>query len=141
MTVRTIPASQRVLVTAHDAFGYLGHRYQIEVLGVQGISTEAEASLQDINRLVDVLVSKKIPAIFVETSVSNKNIQALIEGAAAKGHQVVIGGSLYSDAMGAAGSYTGTYLGMQDHNLTTLTRALGGTAPATGMAGKLTPAP
>lgn len=136
--VATIPASARVLITAHDAFGYLGRRYNITVKGVQGISTDAEASLQDVNNMVDFLVSKKIPAIFVESSVSDKNIKALIEGAASKGHKVIIGGELFSDAMGPAGSYTGTYLGMQDHNITTLVRALGGQADATGMAGKLT---
>jgi manganese/zinc/iron transport system substrate-binding protein len=82
-------------------------------------------------------VDRKIPAVFVETSVSEKNVQALIEGARAAGHEVRIGGSLFSDAMGAAGSYEGTYLGMIDHNVTTITRALGGTAPEKGLNGKL----
>lgn len=135
--IASIPDNQRVLVTAHDAFNYLGRAYGIEVMGIQGLSTESEAGLKDINRLVSLLVDRRIPAVFVETSVSDKNVKALIEGAAARGHQVVIGGELFSDAMGAAGTYEGTYEGMIDHNVTVVTRALGGNAPATGMQGKL----
>jgi manganese/zinc/iron transport system substrate-binding protein len=135
--IASIPASQRVLVTAHDAFNYLGRAYGIEVVGIQGISTESEAGLKDINRIVETLVSRKIPAVFVETSVSDKNVKALIEGAAARGHRVVIGGSLFSDAMGNPGTYEGTYIGMIDHNATVVSRALGGSAPAKGMAGQL----
>lgn len=134
----TIPAEKRVLVTAHDAFNYLGRAYGLEVVGIQGLSTESEAGVQDLNRLVDLLVTRKIPAIFVESSVSDKNVRALIEGASARGHQVVIGGELFSDAMGPAGTYEGTYLGMIDHNATTIARALGGHAPQRGMQGKLT---
>lgn len=132
-----IPAPQRVLVTAHDAFGYMARAYGLEVRGIQGISTESEAGLKDIEDLVRFLVERKIPAVFVETSVSGKNVQALIEGARAKGHGVRVGGSLFSDAMGAAGTYEGTYIGMIDHNVTTITRALGGTAPEKGLNGKL----
>ena len=84
-----------------------------------------------------MLVQRKIPAVFVESSVSDRAIRALIEGAAAQGHTVAIGGELYSDAMGAEGSYEGTWIGMIDHNVTTITRALGGEAPETGMQGKL----
>jgi manganese/zinc/iron transport system substrate-binding protein len=133
----SIPAPQRVLVTAHDAFSYMARAYGLEVRGIQGISTESEAGLKDIEDLVRFLVDRKIPAVFVETSVSEKNVQALIEGARAAGHKVRIGGSLFSDAMGAAGSYEGTYLGMIDHNVTTIARALGGTAPEKGLNGKL----
>ncbi|MGJ8726098.1 MAG: metal ABC transporter solute-binding protein, Zn/Mn family [Roseibacillus sp.] len=133
----TIPKKQRVLVTAHDAFGYLGRRYGIEVKGIQGISTESEAGVKDIENLVDHLVERKIPAVFVESSVSDQNVRALIEGAKARGHQVTIGGELFSDAMGPTGTYQGTYLGMIDHNVTTITRALGGTAPEKGRLGKL----
>jgi manganese/zinc/iron transport system substrate-binding protein len=133
----TIPAERRVLVTAHDAFNYFGRAYNVEVIGVQGISTESEAGVADINRLVDLLVKRKIPAIFVETSVSNKNVQALVEGCRARGHAVRIGGTLFSDAMGAPGSYEGTYIGMIDHNVTTITRALGGEAPERGLNGQL----
>lgn len=133
----TVPPEARVLVTAHDAFSYFGAAYGFEVVGIQGISTESEAGLRRVAELVDLLVSRRIGAVFVESSVSDRNIRALIEGAAAKGHEVVIGGELYSDAMGEAGSYEGTYLGMIDHNITTIARALGGSVPAGGMAGKL----
>tara|TARA_B110000305_G_C19428419_1_gene634924 strand:- start:814 stop:1797 length:984 start_codon:yes stop_codon:yes gene_type:complete len=133
----SIPENQRVLVTAHDAFGYMARAYGLEVRGIQGLSTESEAGVKDIEDLVTFLVDRKIPAVFVESSVSDKNIKALIEGASAKGHSVSIGGTLFSDAMGAEGRYTGTYIGMIDHNVTTITRALGGNAPASGMRGKL----
>jgi manganese/zinc/iron transport system substrate-binding protein len=133
----TIPKEQRVLITAHDAFNYFGRAYGIDVRGIQGISTESEAGVSDINTLVDFIVGRKIPAIFVESSVSDKNIRALIEGSNARGHAVRIGGQLYSDAMGRPGSYEGTYIGMIDHNVTTIARALGGEAPARGLNGKL----
>ena len=133
----TVPAEQRLLVTAHDAFNYFGLAYGFEVVGIQGISTESEAGLNRISALVDLLVQRKVRAVFVESSVSERNIRALIEGAAAQGHDVTIGGELYSDAMGAPGTYEGTYLGMIDHNATTIARALGGDAPPRGMAGKL----
>jgi manganese/zinc/iron transport system substrate-binding protein len=139
-SIASIPAPQRVLVTAHDAFQYLSRAYGIEVRGIQGMSTESEAGVKDIEDLVSFLVERKIPAVFVESSVSDKNVRALLEGAAAKGHTVVIGGELFSDAMGPAGTYEGTYVGMIDHNITTLTRALGGTAPEKGLNGKLSPA-
>lgn len=126
-SVETIPAPQRVLITAHDAFGYFGRAYNVEVLGIQGISTESEAGLNDINRLVDFIVEKQIKAVFVESSVSERNIKALIEGAAARNHQVVIGGELYSDAMGTKGSGAETYQGMILHNAKVITKGLGGT--------------
>ncbi len=134
----TVPEDQRVLITAHDAFNYFGKRYGFEVLGIQGISTESEAGLLQIERLVDTIVDRGIPAVFVETTVSDRNIRALLEGAKARGHGVRIGGSLFSDAMGAPGTYEGTYLGMIDHNVTTIARALGGEAPERGMDGRLT---
>lgn len=133
----SVPAEHRVLITAHDAFNYFGRAYGIEVRGIQGISTESEAGVADINNLVDFIVARKIPAIFVESSVSDKNIKALVEGAKARGHQVRVGGQLFSDAMGKPGTYEGTYLGMIDHNVTTITRALGGQAPERGLNGKL----
>jgi len=133
----SIPADQRVLVTSHDAFNYFGRRYNLEVVGIQGISTESEAGVRDVERLVDLIVTRRIRAVFVETTVSDRNIRALIDGAAARGHTVVIGGSLFSDAMGAPATYEGTYLGMIDHNATTVSRALGGTAPDRGMDGRL----
>jgi manganese/zinc/iron transport system substrate-binding protein len=133
----SIPEARRVLVTAHDAFNYLGRAYGLEVRGIQGISTESEAGLKEIEALVDLLVSRRIPAVFVETSVSDRNVRALVEGARARGHDVAVGGSLYSDALGAPGTYEGTYLGMVDHNVTTIARALGGEAPAKGLGGQL----
>ncbi len=120
----TVPREKRVLVTAHDAFGYFGRAYNVEVLAVQGMSTESEASLADVNALVDTLVSRRIPAVFVESSVSPKNIEALMEGASSRGHTVRIGGQLYSDAMGADGTPDGTYPGMVRHNVRTIVDAL-----------------
>lgn len=133
----SVPTASRVLVTAHDAFNYFGAAYDFEVMGIQGISTESEAGLQRMAELVDLLVQRNIKAVFVESSVADRNIRALIEGAAAKGHKVIIGGELYSDAMGTAGTYEGTYIGMIDHNATVIARALGGTAPERGMANQL----
>ncbi|MEM1372820.1 MAG: zinc ABC transporter substrate-binding protein [Pseudomonadota bacterium] len=133
----TVPTESRVVLSSHDAFNYFGNAYGYEVLGIQGISTESEAGLQRIGELVDLLVERDIRAVFVETSVSDRNIRALIEGAAAQGHEVVIGGELFSDAMGEAGTYEGTYIGMIDANATTIARALGGQAPESGMQGML----
>lgn len=135
----TIAKPQRVLFTAHDAFGYFGEAFDIEVLGIQGLSTESEAGLRQIETMVSELVSRDVKAVFVESSVSEKNIRALIEGAAAQGKSVAIGGTLYSDAMGQDGTFEGTYMGMIDHNATTITRALGGIAPERGVTGSLTP--
>lgn len=129
----SVPPESRVLLTAHDAFNYFGSAYGFEVMGIQGISTESEAGLQRISELVDMLVERDIRAVFVESSVSDRNIRALIEGAAAAGHTVEIGGELFSDAMGEAGTYEGTYQGMIDHNVTVISRALGGEAPERGM--------
>lgn len=133
----SVAGPSRVLVTAHDAFAYFGAAYGFEVLGIQGISTESEAGLQRISELVDLLVERNVGAVFVESSVSDRNVRALIEGAAARGHEVTIGGELYSDAMGAPGTYEGTFIGMIDHNVTTVASALGGAAPERGMSGKL----
>lgn len=135
--VATIPEESRVLVTSHDAFHYFGRAYGLNVQGVQGISTESEAGLQRVNDLVDLLVQRRVRAVFVESSVPRKNIDALREGARARGHEIRIGGKLFSDAMGESGTYEGTYIGMLDHNLTIITRALGGTAPEKGMHGRL----
>jgi manganese/zinc/iron transport system substrate-binding protein len=135
--IASIPESSRLLVTAHDAFNYFGRAYAIEVLGIQGISTESEAGLDDINTLVDTIVRRDVKAVFVETSVADENVRALVEGAAARGHELRIGGALFSDAMGTPGTYEGTYVGMIDHNATTIARALGGDAPAHGMHGWL----
>jgi manganese/zinc/iron transport system substrate-binding protein len=136
--IGSIPESKRVLVTAHDAFNYLGRATGLTVRGIQGVSTESEAGVRDLEDLVNYIVEQQIPAVFVETSVADKNVRALVEGANARGHAVRIGGALFSDAMGQAGTYEGTYIGMIDSNITTITRALGGEAPELGMQGKLT---
>lgn len=133
----SVPPERRVLVTAHDAFGYLARAYGFQVHGIQGLSTESEAGLKAIEATVDLVVSRRIPAVFVESSVSDRNVRAVIEGAARRGHTVVIGAELFSDAMGRPGTYEGTYVGMIDHNVTAIARALGGTAPAKGMSGRL----
>jgi manganese/zinc/iron transport system substrate-binding protein len=135
--IASIPEAQRILITAHDAFNYFGRAYGIDVRGIQGISTESEAGIQDINRLVDLIVERKIRAVFVETSVADKNVRALIEGANNRGWSVTIGGSLFSDAMGKPGTYEGTYVGMIDHNATIIARALGGSGEPGGMQGRL----
>ena len=136
-STKSIPENSRILITSHDAFNYFGRAYGLNVQGIQGISTESEAGLKRINELVDLLVKKNVKAVFVESSVSKKNITALIDGAKAQGHEIKIGGELFSDAMGDAGTYEGTYVGMLDHNFTVVTRALGGTAPEKGMQDKL----
>lgn len=120
----TIPAQRRVLVTAHDAFRYFGRAYGIEVRAIQGISTDSEASVRQVAELVDFLTTRQVKAVFVETSVSDQNIKALLEGCQARGHKVVIGGALFSDAMGKAGTPEGTYEGMIRHNVQTIVAAL-----------------
>ena len=119
-----IPQERRVLVTAHDAFRYFGRRYGIEVRGIQGISTNSEAGVHEINELVEFIVRRRIKAVFVETSVAEKNVRALVEGCRARGHTVNIGGELYSDAMGPPGSGADTYEGMVRHNVRTIVQAL-----------------
>jgi manganese/zinc/iron transport system substrate-binding protein len=136
-TLATVPADRRVLVTAHDAFNYFSRRYRFEVQGIQGISTESEAGLKRIEALVDLLVERKVPAVFVETTIPEQSVRALIAGAAARGHEVVVGGALFSDAMGRPGTYEGTYIGMIDHNVTVIARALGGRTPERGLNGQL----
>ena len=136
-SIESIPESQRVLVTAHDAFEYFSRAYKIEVKSVQGVTTESEAGVLDVNRLVDFLVERQLPAIFVESSVNEKNIKAVIEGAKSHGVTIKVGGELFSDAMGTDGTYEGTYIGMIDHNATLITRALGGKAPENGLHGNL----
>lgn len=128
----TIPRDKRVLITAHDAFGYFARAYDLEVQAIQGISTESEAGLRRIEQLVNLIVSREIPTVFTETTVPDRNVRALIEGAAARDHAVTIGGELFSDAMGEDGTWEGTYLGMIDHNATTIARALGGSPPEGG---------
>lgn len=123
--INTIPRAQRVMITAHDAFGYFGRRYNMEVVGLQGISTESEASAADVKNLVDLIVERQIPAIFVESSISPKTIEAVQAAAADRGFNVEIGGELFSDALGEVGSGADTYVGMLRHNADTLAQALG----------------
>ena len=119
-----IPVERRVLVTAHDAFHYFGRAYDIEVKAIQGISTQAEAGVSKINDLVEFISQRQVKAVFVETSVSERNIRALIEGCDARGHRIQVGGQLFSDAMGKPGTSAGTYVGMVRHNAETIRRAL-----------------
>nr|WP_159886471.1 zinc ABC transporter substrate-binding protein [Paenibacillus puerhi] len=122
--IASIPEGQRVLVTAHDAFGYFGKAYGIKVMGLQGISTASEYGSKDVSTLRDYLVTQKIKAVFVESSVPKKSIEAVIQGAAKQGHELKIGGELFSDAMGEAGTPEGTYIGMVRHNVDTIVKAL-----------------
>lgn len=122
--IATIPESRRVLVTAHDAFHYFGRAYGLEVRAIQGVSTESEAGVRSINELVDFLVSRKIGAVFVESTIPDRNVRALVEGCRARGHAVRIGGELYSDAMGRDGTPEGTYVGMVRHNVRAIVEAL-----------------
>jgi manganese/zinc/iron transport system substrate-binding protein len=122
--IQQIPKEQRILITAHDAFAYFGRAYDIEVKGLQGISTISEYGLKDITKLVDLIVERNIKAVFVETSVSERAINSVVEGCQNRGHDVKIGGALYSDAMGAKGTEEGTYTGMVRANVNTIVEAL-----------------
>lgn len=122
----TIPAEKRILITAHDAFNYFGRAYGFEVRGLQGISTEAQAGTADVKALADFIVEKQIPAIFVESSVPQRNVEAVQAAVRAQGFEVKIGGSLFSDAMGTEGTPEGTYTGMVRHNIDTIVTALTG---------------
>ncbi|MBX3048965.1 MAG: zinc ABC transporter substrate-binding protein [Anaerolineales bacterium] len=119
-----LPAEQRVLITAHDAFNYFGRAYQFRVLGLQGISTQSEASTADVQELTAFIVQNQVPAVFIESSVPVRNVEALQEAVAARGFEVSIGGQLFSDAMGSPGTPEGTYLGMVRHNIDTIVSAL-----------------
>lgn len=122
----SIPAEQRILVTAHDAFGYFGRMYEVEVVGLQGLSTEDEVGVSDIQSTVELLIEKQVPAVFVESSINQNSLQAVIEGASEDGLEVALGGELFSDAMGAKGTEEGTYLGMYRHNVDTIYKGLTG---------------
>jgi manganese/zinc/iron transport system substrate-binding protein len=122
----TVPAEQRILITAHDAFNYFGRAYGFEVRGLQGISTEAQAGTADVKALADFIVEKQIPAIFVESSVPQRNVEAVQAAVQAQGFNVLIGGELFSDAMGSEGTPEGTYVGMVKHNIDTIVSALTG---------------
>ena len=122
--IQAIPPQRRILVTAHDAFGYFGKRYGIKVVGLQGTSTVGEAGLRDVQRIVDLIVKERVPAIFVESSVPRRAIEAVQQACRARGHEVVLGGTLFSDSMGAPGSAEGTYVGMVKANVKMIVTAL-----------------
>ncbi|MEX2639950.1 MAG: zinc ABC transporter substrate-binding protein [Balneolales bacterium] len=119
-----IPPNRKILITAHDAFGYFGDRYGLEVRALQGLSTVSEYGLQDVSRMVNYIIENDIPAIFVESSISTRSSESIIAGAEQRGHPLIIGGELYSDAMGAPGTDEGTYIGMFKHNVRTIAQAL-----------------
>lgn len=125
--INSIPEESRVMVTAHDAFNYFGRHFDIEVVGLQGISTETEAGVSDLQRVANLIVERNVPAIFVETSVSPRTIEAVQAAVRDRGAEVTIGGQIFSDAMGDEGTPEGTYIGMVEHNVNTITEALGGT--------------
>ncbi len=122
--VERIPETQRVLITAHDAFNYFGRAYGFEVRGLQGISTEAEAGTADVQELAAYITENEIPAIFIESSVPIRNIEAVQAAVQSRGFDVQVGGELFSDAMGEAGTVEGTYIGMVRHNVDTIVGAL-----------------
>lgn len=120
----TLPLEQRILITSHDAFEYFGDAFTFEVRGLQGISTAAEYGAKDVKNMIDFIVQNQVKSVFVETSVSNKNLEAVIEGAGALNYDVSIGGTLYSDALGTAGTSQGTYTGMLEANVNTIIEGL-----------------
>jgi manganese/zinc/iron transport system substrate-binding protein len=128
-SIASIPESSRALVTAHDAFAYFARAYGIEEVAIQGISTESEAGIRDIREAADLVAERGVPAVFIETTINPRTIEALIEAVRDRSKEVRIGGELYSDAMGDAGTAEGTYIGMIMANTTTITEALGGQAP------------
>lgn len=123
-TIETLPKEKRILVTAHDAFNYFGKAYGFEVVGLQGLSTATEAGVQDVQNLASFIIKKNIKAIFVESSVPRRTIEALQAAVNSKNHHVEIGGTLFSDALGTRGTPEGTYIGMFKHNVNTIVKAL-----------------
>lgn len=122
--IETLPKDKRILVTAHDAFNYFGKNYGFEVVGLQGLSTATEAGVKDVQNLANFIIEKQLKAIFVESSVPKRTIEALQKAVNSKGHDVQIGGTLYSDALGSAGTVEGTYIGMFEYNVNTIVDAL-----------------
>ncbi|WP_136066347.1 metal ABC transporter solute-binding protein, Zn/Mn family [Modicisalibacter radicis] len=125
-SIASIPEDQRILVTAHDAFNYYGRAYAIEVAGVQGISTETETGVADIRHMTDVVVERRVPAVFIESTINPRTVQAVIDAARQRGQDVALGAQLYADAMGEAGTAEGTYIGMLHANTRHIVEALGG---------------
>lgn len=122
--IETLPKEKRILVTAHDAFNYFGEKYGFNVVGLQGLSTATEAGVQDVQNLSEFIIENKVKAIFVESSVPRRTIEALQQAVLSKDHEVSIGGSLYSDALGDYGTIEGTYIGMFLYNINTIVSAL-----------------
>lgn len=122
--IGTLPKEQRILVTAHDAFNYFGKAFDFEVVGLQGLSTATEAGVQDVQKLAAFIIEKNVKAIFVESSVPKRTIEALQAAVKSKDHNVIIGGTLYSDALGNTGTIEGTYIGMFEYNVNTIVNAL-----------------
>jgi manganese/zinc/iron transport system substrate-binding protein len=122
--IKDLPVEKRILVTAHDAFNYFGKNYGFEVVGLQGLSTATEAGVKDVQKLAAFIIEKKVKAIFVESSVPKRTIEALEAAVKSKGHDVEIGGTLFSDALGNAGTVEGTYIGMFEYNVNTIVNAL-----------------
>ncbi|WP_298424032.1 zinc ABC transporter substrate-binding protein [uncultured Kordia sp.] len=123
-TIATLPVEKRILVTAHDAFNYFGKLHNFEVVGLQGLSTATEAGVKDVQKLANFIIEKNVKAIFVESSVPKRTIEALQAAVKSKDHEVAIGGTLYSDALGDAGTVEGTYIGMYKYNVQTIVNAL-----------------
>ncbi|PAU71951.1 metal ABC transporter solute-binding protein, Zn/Mn family [Vreelandella alkaliphila] len=126
-SIASIPDEQRILVTAHDAFSYFGRAYDIDVEGIQGISTETETGIADIRNMADIVVDRAVPALFIESTINPRTVQAVIDAAKQRGQAVEIGGELYSDAMGDPDTVDGTYMGMIYRNTQHIVEALGGT--------------
>lgn len=122
--IETLPKEKRVLVTAHDAFNYFGKNYGFNVVGLQGLSTATEAGVQDVQNLATFIIDNKVKAIFVESSVPKRTIEALQAAVQSKNHDVQIGGTLFSDALGNLGTDEGTYIGMFEYNVNTIVNAL-----------------
>jgi len=122
--ISELPVEKRILVTAHDAFNYFGKAYDFQVVGLQGLSTATEAGVKDVQKLASFILENDIKAVFIESSVPKRTIEALQEAVKAKGKEVVIGGTLYSDALGNVGTPEGTYLGMYNHNVNTIVNGL-----------------
>lgn len=122
--IESLSREKRILVTAHDAFNYFGKAYGFEVVGLQGLSTATEAGVQDVQKLATFIIDKQVKAIFVESSVPKRTIEALQAAVKSKGHSVEIGGTLFSDALGNEGTPEGTYVGMFRYNIETIVNAL-----------------
>ncbi|MEO9953264.1 zinc ABC transporter substrate-binding protein [Nonlabens sp.] len=122
--IQELPKERRILVTAHDAFNYFGRTFDFEVVGLQGISTATEAGVKDVQRITEFIIENKIKAVFIESSVPKRTVEALQAAVNAQDHDVKIGGELFSDALGSAGTVEGTYIGMYKHNVTTIVNAL-----------------